>query len=574
MADGFIPFSTQLDFIWNELQGKEKAGFGKFLSSGASTPEDFATLWDETYERSGFDEETGERMGDKKARAYAGSVYNSLQGPRANPNLISPNAKTAFEFFRGKGLSPEMSSGITGRLMAESYEGLNPDARNRLGGGMGAYGIAQWRGSRMQDLANFAGVDINDITKLPNSFEGGGLLSPDAQSAAAMSFGNNEASKMINQFPDPMATDQDPAKRQGFGGLLDYLKKADPNTGLNRYDKFAASLDSLIMPEMRAGDSIRAGGMQRVAAGNKNKTIEALKKYAANDPRAKVILDAVQAGALGPSEGIKEYLSITAAGNKNPIRATQKYLNGTSYVITDTGRRVYDPSGKEVFGDAAAKVLEEANTYENENRALGEGLSANAKFQQEAAKDMFEKAETIRGSISNIDQAIASIDDGAPRGLLPNMLPDITAQSGALSSALSRMGLDVVGSVTFGALSKSELDIAMATAYPPNASGPELRKFLEERKVALSKLLNYTDEAAAFMSNPNNTRAQWLEIVKEREAQREASGANPFMGLSLEQLRAAFESTTQWPQKLMLRVILQYLTQTKGQMYLVTLFPV
>ena len=161
--------------------------------------------------------------------------------------------------------------------MAESYEGLNPDARNRLGGGMGSYGIAQWRGSRMQDLANFAGVNINDITKLPNSFEGGGLLSPDAQSAAAMSFGNNEASKMINPLTSPMdptATDQDPAKRQGFGGLLDYLKKADPNTGLNRYDKFAASLDSLIMPEMRAGDSIRAGGAQRVAAGRVNKTVE------------------------------------------------------------------------------------------------------------------------------------------------------------------------------------------------------------------------------------------------------------------------------------------------------------
>ena len=547
MADGFIPFSTQLDFIWNELQGNEKAGFGKFLSSGASTPEDFATLWDETYERSGFDEKTGERMGDKKARAYAGSVYNSLQGPRANPNLISPNAKTAFEFFRGKGLSPEMSSGITGRLMAESYEGLNPDARNRLGGGMGAYGIAQWRGPRMQDLANFAGVDINDITKLPNSFEGGGLLSPDAQSAAAMSFGNNEASKMINPLTPPMTpavAQQAPAKRRGLGGLLDYAREVNPETGLSNLQAFGAALDPLIMnPNQRAGDSIRAGGARRVAAGNKNKTIEALKKYAANDPRAKVILDAVQAGALGPSEGIKEYLSITAAGNKNPIRATQKYLNGTSYVITDTGRRVYDPSGKEVFGDAAAKVLEEANTYENENRAVGEGLSSAMKFQQEAANNMFEKAETIRGSISNIDQAIASIDDGAPRGLLPNMLPDITAQSGALSSALSRMGLDVVGSVTFGALSKSELDIAMATAYPPNASGPELRKFLEERKVALSKLLNYTDEAAAFMSNPNNTRAQWREIVKEREAKREVSGANPFMGLSLEQLRAAFEST-------------------------------
>ena len=274
MADGFIPFSTQLDFIWNELQGKEKAGFGKFLSSGASTPEDFATLWDETYERSGG-------AGNEKARTYAGSVYNSLQGPEANPNLISPNAKTAFEFFRGKGLSPEMSSGITGRLMAESYEGLNPDARNRLGGGMGAYGIAQWRGSRMQDLANFAGVDINDITKLPNSFEGGGLLSPDAQSAAAMSFGNNEASKMINPLTPPMTpavAQQAPAKRRGLGGLLDYAREVNPETGLSNLQAFGAALDPLIMnPNQRAGDSIRAGGMQRVAASSKNKTIEMLR---------------------------------------------------------------------------------------------------------------------------------------------------------------------------------------------------------------------------------------------------------------------------------------------------------
>jgi len=278
MADGFIPFSTQLDFIWNELQGKEKAGFGKFLSSGASTPEDFATLWDETYERSGFDEKTGERMGDKKARAYAGSVYNSLQGPEANSDLISPNAKTAFEFFRGKGLSPEMSSGITGRLMVESYKGLNPDARNRLGGGMGSYGIAQWRGSRIQDLANFAGVDINDITKLPNSFEGGGLLSPDAQSAAAMSFGNNEASKMINPLTPPLAsavTQQAPAKRRGLGGLLDYAREVNPETGLSNLQSFGAALDPLIMnPNQRAGDSIRAGGARRVAAGRVNKTVE------------------------------------------------------------------------------------------------------------------------------------------------------------------------------------------------------------------------------------------------------------------------------------------------------------
>ena len=542
MAEGFIPLGKQMDFLWSELQGKEKAGFGKFLSAGVNTPEDYATLWDKTYERSGG-------AGDAKARNYAGSVFSAMADGTSNQELISPNAKFTYGYLTEKGMTPQQAAGVTGRLMAESYEEMNPDARNTMAGGQGTYGVAQWRGSRMNDLANFAGVDVGDIALLPATTPGGGLLKTSG-GANMMPMDPTKKPYMMGGDQtysfNPQASQQAQPQQGGLGGLLSSLKDkamaVDPQTGMTGFERFAAALDPLIMQEFRGGEAIQQRGAQRVSADRRNKTIETLKRSAANDPRAKILLDAVQTGALTPTDAYKEYLSITAAGNKNPIRATQKYLNGTSYVITDTGRRVYDPSGKEVFGDAAAKVLEQANTYENENRALGEGLSASAKFQQEAARDMFDKADTIRGSISNIDQAIASIDDGAPRGILPNMLPDITAQSGALTSALRKMGLDVVGSVTFGALSKAELEIAMATAYPQNASGPELRKFLVDRKVALSKLLNYTDEAASFLENPNNTRAQWREIVKEREAQREVSGANPFMGLALNQLQAAFES--------------------------------
>jgi len=499
-------------------------------------------LWDKTYERSGG-------AGDAKARNYAGSVFSAMADGTSNQELISPNAKFTYDYLTNKGMTPQQAAGVTGRLMAESYEEMNPDARNTIAGGQGTYGVAQWRGSRMNDLANFAGVDVGDIASLPATTPGGGLLKTSG-GANMMPMDPTKKPYMMGGDQtysfNPQASQQAQPQQGGLGGLLSSLKDkamaVDPQTGMTGFERFAAALDPLIMQEFRGGEAIQQRGAQRVSADRRNKTIETLKRSAANDPRAKILLDAVQTGALTPTDAYKEYLSITAAGNKNPIRATQKYLNGTSYVITDTGRRVYDPSGKEVFGDAAAKVLEQANTYENENRALGEGLSASAKFQQEAARDMFDKADTIRGSISNIDQAIASIDDGAPRGILPNMLPDITAQSGALTSALRKMGLDVVGSVTFGALSKAELEIAMATAYPQNASGPELRKFLVDRKVALSKLLNYTDEAASFLENPNNTRAQWREIVKEREAQREVSGANPFMGLALNQLQAAFES--------------------------------
>lgn len=469
MADGFIPFSTQLDFIWNELQGKEKAGFGKFLSSGASTPEDFATLWDETYERSGFDEKTGERMGDKKARAYAGSVYNSLQGSEANSDLISPNAKTAFEFFRGKGLSPEMSSGITGRLMAESYEGLNPDARNRLGRGMGAYGIAQWRGSRMQDLANFAGVNINDITKLPNSFEGGGLLSPDAQSAAAMSFGNNEASKMINQFPAPMATDQDPAKRQGFGGLLDYLKKADPNTGLNRYDKFAASLDSLIMPEMRAGDSIRAGGAQRVAAGRVNKTVEWLSQNGYEE-----MAEAVR---LNPSMASNVFSAIAAQKMKgkseSSFRAATPEEAAARGVISGQFEVVNGVDGK--FFTIQKEDISKALTSTNRTKAQNQVMAM--------------------GSIRNTIKSFRSLVKSGGIGVLPG------AQRDSLLQTRTALQLQMKELFNLGVLSGPDLDLmenmVFDTTNPTN--------------YALQLLTGETVKGR-FASNMNNLEEQ-LEIL-------------------------------------------------------------
>lgn len=69
----------------------------------------------------------------------AGSACASLVG--ASPE------EQAYNFFIGKGLSPMISSAIVGNLMHES--GLNPKAVNP---DSGAYGIAQWLGSRRDNM--------------------------------------------------------------------------------------------------------------------------------------------------------------------------------------------------------------------------------------------------------------------------------------------------------------------------------------------------------------------------------------------------------------------------------------
>jgi hypothetical protein len=321
MPQGFIPLSKQMDFLWNEVQGKEKSGFGKFLTAGASTPEDYATLWDKYYERSGG-------AGDEKARNYASSVYAAMADGASNEALISPNAKFAYGYLTQKGLTPQQAAGITGRLMAESYEDMNPDARNTLAGGKGTYGVAQWRGSRLQDLADFTGVDIGDITSLPATKPGGGLLTsnqggqtmPD-QSKLPYMMGGEQTYNAPNM--------RQPAPQQGgMRGLLSTLKDAatavDPNTGLTGYQRFARALDPLIMPEMRAGAAIEKQGAARVAADRRNKTVEMLRLRKRDD-----LADMVERGMISPTDAASQLL----AGKKKPIVVGGKLIDPDTFEV-------------------------------------------------------------------------------------------------------------------------------------------------------------------------------------------------------------------------------------------------
>jgi hypothetical protein len=69
---------------------------------------------------------------------------------------------------QAKNLFPTLSNraigALLGHLQAESQ--FNPTARNEEGGGCGAFGIAQWRGSRLKNLFNFAkskGKPVDDF---------------------------------------------------------------------------------------------------------------------------------------------------------------------------------------------------------------------------------------------------------------------------------------------------------------------------------------------------------------------------------------------------------------------------
>ena len=76
--------------------------------------------------------------------------YNEFAkgGPKKKPS-VNGNAQRAMDYFMNKGLSQHQAAGLVGNLMRES--GMSPTAVNSSSG---AYGLAQWLGSRKKALFN------------------------------------------------------------------------------------------------------------------------------------------------------------------------------------------------------------------------------------------------------------------------------------------------------------------------------------------------------------------------------------------------------------------------------------
>jgi hypothetical protein len=152
-----VPYGKQLDFITYELQKPE---YNAYPTQKYATPSQAAIAFDDIYEKSGG-------QGNDIAAANAEDIYSAAQD--GDLSRFPPNVQQAYQHFIDSGMDPIQASGATGRLMVESYAHMDPNARNTLGGGNGTYGIAQWRGDRMEELANFSGVPLDAITGAPIS---------------------------------------------------------------------------------------------------------------------------------------------------------------------------------------------------------------------------------------------------------------------------------------------------------------------------------------------------------------------------------------------------------------------
>lgn len=203
-------------------------------------------------------------------------------------------------------------------------------------------------------------------------------------------------------------------------------------------------------------------------------------------------------------------------------------------VMKDGTSNVLDGAGNELTGDARTDAIREAEERGIELQGDRSGARRAAVVGVDTALSAFEKVGQIRTNISNLNEAKRLVvEEGANTGVIESLLPSWRASTIELQNVRSSLGLDVVGSVTFGALSAGELSLALNTALPTNLQEEALAAWLDRKIDAQQKLSEYLTRQAVYLSDGDKTVGDWLRFEKEyqekrerQEAERRQSGTN------------------------------------------------
>jgi len=252
----------------------------------------------------------------------------------------------------------------------------------------------------------------------------------------------------------------------------------------------------------------------------------------AKDTRTQIQKNVTAAGFVPDTPEFHEEMRRQLKGKSEvgKVGAQQILEDGTVIQSTPSGTKVYNPQGQLVKGQQAADTIKIARAIEisNARKKSGEKKLAVLEAEDElkakvAAKvigaekaavisvNAFERLQQVRTGINNMNEAISLIDQGAQTGAIVSKLPSIRAASVKLDNLQGRLGLDVIGNTTFGALSESELRFALDTALPKKLQGAELRSWLVEKRDAQEKLADYIEAASIYLGTPGNTVAGWVE---------------------------------------------------------------
>jgi glutaredoxin 2 len=355
-----------------------------------------------------------------------------------------------------------------------------------------------------------------------------------------------ELSKQVSQSLSMFNEQQQQNKINQLMNIYAPLKSG--NTDLAK-----SNLDELITAYRNSGNDFEA------------KSMETLKQNIELDPKgAETSSELFLFKALGP-EAFQKYLlqeQKTEQALKNSqaekTQSSEILPDGTTIFATSAQKvKVVGPDGDVLTGKDAAFAIKKAKEYgvdieglkskKREEEKLDAQVDTKAKIEEQVThakegtkaaikkgEEFGKKADLAGERILKIDNAINVAESAVAkgkslgRGWFEGKFPKMNKYPVLMQQAAYDLGLGVVQSTTFGALSKGELDTAMKTALPEFANDKDTLAWLKKRKAAEEKVQRELNRAAIYLSKPGNTVGKWrqlqLDIKSGRMTPEEAYG--------------------------------------------------
>lgn len=305
-------------------------------------------------------------------------------------------------------------------------------------------------------------------------------------------------------------------------GLLDTIK--DKYSSMDEYQRknmmlglaegFAGMTSNPNAQQIIAGIQNQRKNLQSRMAGNK--TLESM-RLAGIDPK----LIALAEGNPELSKNLMDsYFKQQMGVNKHMIKYSTPKIDpdtGGYYVIAT------DPNTNKTQRIDVEDATGVTPQQKIDMELAGSLKQADISKAQEVGQQAFGRASVIDEMIGKLQRARrAVVEGGATSGIIAKHIPSFDAATSELKSMANQLGIDIINSATFGALSEKELNLALSTGLDMSLQGQQLVDHIDQKIEAQTKLRNSLLGKARTLTQGNTTYSSYIQAETEEQIKREA----------------------------------------------------
>ena len=138
---------------------------------------------------------------------------------------------------------------------------------------------------------------------------------------------------------------------------------------------------------------------------------------------------------------------------------------------------------------------------------------------------VFRQFNVIDRQIQDFRRIGQLVDEGAKTGFIQKFIPSTDAATTELRQIANKMGIDIINSATFGALSATELRLALSTGFDQNLKGDELVSYIQRKIAAQTKLRNALMPEVQMLLGGSGLKAYADYKIENRKRHDAADGA-------------------------------------------------